>query len=63
MDRGLIHIYTGEGKGKSTAALGLALRATGQGLNAIIIQFLKGDPDCGEHYFNKQYHSFEIVQF
>lgn len=38
---GMIHIYTGNGKGKTTAALGLALRAYGAGKKIIIIQFLK----------------------
>lgn len=41
-DRGMIHIYTGEGKGKTTAALGLALRAAGAGKKVVILQFLKG---------------------
>lgn len=62
-NNGLIHMYTGDGKGKTTAALGLALRAVGQGLKVIIIQFLKGDPDCGEHLFVSRYQPFEIVQF
>ena len=39
--RGLIQVYTGNGKGKTTAALGLALRAMGQGFNVYFIQFLK----------------------
>lgn len=39
---GLIHIYTGDGKGKTTAALGLILRASGRGLNIVLGQFLKG---------------------
>ncbi len=41
-DLGKIHVYTGNGKGKTTAALGLALRAVGAGYQVYIIQFLKG---------------------
>ncbi len=40
--QGLIQVYTGEGKGKTTCALGLGLRAIGQGLRVYVIQFLKG---------------------
>lgn len=39
---GLIQVYTGSGKGKTTAALGLALRAAGRGMRTYIAQFLKG---------------------
>ena len=60
--KGLIQVYTGDGKGKTTAALGLALRAVGQGMKAIIIQFVKGDHTCGEHIFANKYHPFDIVQ-
>ena len=39
--RGYIHVYTGDGKGKTTAALGLALRAAGAGFQVFILQFMK----------------------
>jgi len=42
LSQGYVHIYTGNGKGKTTAALGLALRAAGRGLKTIMIQFMKG---------------------
>lgn len=41
MTKGLIHVYTGDGKGKTTAAFGLAVRAAGHGKNVLILQFLK----------------------
>jgi len=47
LTRGLIQVYTGNGKGKTTAAFGLALRAAGRGLRVFILQFMKGG-DYGE---------------
>jgi len=47
LSRGLVQVYTGDGKGKTTCALGLALRAVGQGLKVYLVQFLKGR-DTGE---------------
>lgn len=44
MGKGLVHIYCGEGKGKTTASIGLATRAAGDGKKVIVTQFLKGRP-------------------
>ncbi len=49
MRRGLVYLYTGEGEGKTTNAIGLAIRAVGHGFRAIVVQFLKGNPDIGEY--------------
>lgn len=48
LEKGLIEVYTGNGKGKTSAALGLALRAIGRGLKVCMIQFIKGGFDYGE---------------
>ena len=41
MTKGYIHVYTGDGKGKTTAAVGLAIRAVGAGKKVCILQFMK----------------------
>ena len=45
----MVHLYCGEGKGKTTAAMGLALRMAGRGKRVVVAQFLKG-ADSGERY-------------
>ena len=63
-DFGYVHVYTGEGKGKTTAALGLMTRALGHSHQVLMIQFMKGSRDLGEMKFSKdQNNKFEIVQF
>ena len=63
LERGLIQVYTGDGKGKTTAALGLALRAAGHGLRVYIVQFMKGSPDYGEILAVQRQPNISIVQF
>lgn len=50
--KGMVHIYTGDGKGKTTAALGLSVRAAGRGRKVLFVQFLKGQ-ETGEQYLLK----------
>lgn len=49
MKQGIIQVYTGDGKGKTTAAIGLAVRAVGQGLRVVVFQFLKARDYSGEY--------------
>jgi cob(I)alamin adenosyltransferase len=63
LDRGCTQVYTGNGKGKTTAALGLALRAAGRGLNVCVFQFIKGGGPYGEHLIaEKLAPLFTIIQ-
>jgi len=60
--KGLVQIYTGNGKGKTTSAFGLALRASGQGKKILIAQFMKGQP-YGENISLKENKNIDIVQY
>jgi len=59
----MIHVYTGNGKGKTTAALGQAMRAIGHGLKVLMIQFMKGKINYGELEAAKKLSNFTIEQF
>ncbi len=47
-ERGMVLVITGNGKGKSTAGFGVVTRCVGHGYKAAVVQFIKGDWDCGE---------------
>jgi len=63
LEKGLVQVYTGNGKGKTSAAFGLALRATGRGLKVYMIQFIKGGFDYGELYTVKNLPNFTLKAF
>ena len=63
LERGLVQVYYGRGKGKTTAALGQGFRATGHGFKVFMIQFMKGNDKYGEVEAIKQNPNFEIKQF
>jgi len=57
---GLIIVHTGDGKGKTTAALGTALRAVGSGFKVFMVQFIKGPWKAGEHRMAEKIPNLEI---
>lgn len=59
---GLIQVYTGNGKGKTTASLGLAFRAAGHGLKVCMIQFMKDNADYGETKAAVYLPGFKLIQ-
>lgn len=61
MEKGLIHVYCGDGKGKTTAATGLAVRAAGRDKKIVFAQFMKGN-DSGELTAMKQIPGIEIIR-
>ena len=60
----MIHIYTGNGKGKTTSSFGLAMRASGHGLKVVVFQFLKPKRlVCGEEITAKKIKNLKIVKY
>ncbi len=64
MNKGLVHIYTGTGKGKTTAAMGMCIRALGNNMRVKVYQFCKGTPSGERKFFegmeNIEFHRAKI---
>ncbi|HHW39937.1 MAG TPA: cob(I)yrinic acid a,c-diamide adenosyltransferase [Syntrophomonadaceae bacterium] len=63
LEKGLVQVYTGDGKGKTTAALGQAFRSIGRGLKVCMIQFLKGSSTGELNSVKKVEPDFQIFRF
>lgn len=63
LKKGLVQVYTGDGKGKTSAAFGLALRAAGRGLKVYVIQFIKGGFDYGELHIIEKLPNIKLATF
>jgi cob(I)alamin adenosyltransferase len=63
LERGLVHVYYGDGRGKTSIALGTALRACGHGMRVKVVQLLKGISSLGECKAQREITDFEVSQF
>ncbi len=63
LKQGLVQVYFGRGKGKTTAAIGQGVRATGHGFKVYMVQFMKGNYKYGEIEAIKNIPNFELKQF
>lgn len=59
---GMVQVYTGNGKGKTTAAMGAAFRALGQNRRVFLIQFMKKGKDLGEIKAGQRFSKFKVLQ-
>ena len=59
-DKGLLLVLTGNGKGKSSSAFGMLARSVGHGLRCGVVQFIKGQWECGEHFL---FQNHPLVEF
>lgn len=62
LSKGLVQVYTGNGKGKTTASLGLVFRALGHGLRIYVMQFMKGQTVYGELESAKQFSGQLVIE-
>lgn len=60
VDKGLLVVLTGDGKGKSSSAFGMLARSVGHGLRCGVVQFIKGQWECGEQLL---FHAHPLVEF
>ncbi|MGD8506243.1 MAG: cob(I)yrinic acid a,c-diamide adenosyltransferase [Candidatus Bathyarchaeota archaeon] len=63
LEKGLVQVYTGDGKGKTSAAFGAALRAIGRDLKVYVIQFIKGGFDYGELHIVEKLPNLKLAAF